>query len=339
MSTALTLGKFAPLHKGHQHVIERALAENDHLIVLIYDAPEFTPIPLPRRAGWIRALYPQAEVIECWDGPMEVGDTPEIKRMHEAYILGRLQGRKIDRFYSSEFYGEHVSQALGAQDCRVDPTRAAIPVSGTAIRENPFAHRANLDPVVYWDLVTKVVFLGAPSTGKTTLVQALAERYNTVWMPEYGREYWEEHQSERRLIPEQLVEIAEGHREREERIVMEANRFLFIDTDATTTRQFALYYHGFALPRLEDMARGTLQRYDVFILCEDDIPYDDTWDRSGEVSRKVFQKQIVEDLTLRKIPFVRVGGALEVRVERVGEVLELKGLTRPATSWNARHSS
>lgn len=330
MSTGLTLGKFAPLHKGHQYVIERALAENDHLIVLIYDAPAFTPIPLPRRAGWIRALYPGIEVIECWDGPMEVGETPAIKRMHEEYILGKLQGRKIDRFYSSEFYGEHVSQALGAEDCRVDPARTSLPVSGTAIRENPFAHRAHLDPMVYWDLVTKVVFLGAPSTGKTTLVQALAERYNTVWMPEYGREYWEQHQSDRRLTPEQLVEIAEGHREREEQLVMEANRYFFIDTDATTTRQFAMYYHGFALPHLEKLAGETLQRYDTFILCEDDIPYDDTWDRSGEVNRTVFQKQIVADLTLRKIPFVRVGGPLAARIARVGKVLN-----RPGDLWTA----
>src|SRR5690606_18639953 len=108
----------------------------------------------------------------------------------------------------------------------------------------------------------------------------------------------EQHQCDRRLTPEQLVESAEGHRAREETLVMEANRYFFIDTDATTTRLFALYYHGFALPHLEEMARDSLYRYDVFILCEDDIPYDDTWDRSGEVNRTVFQKQIVADLTL-----------------------------------------
>ncbi|WP_292760680.1 AAA family ATPase [Nostoc sp. NOS(2021)] len=33
--------------------------------------------------------------------------------------------------------------------------------------------------------------MGAPSTGKTTIASQLAKEYNTVWMPEYGREYWE----------------------------------------------------------------------------------------------------------------------------------------------------
>ncbi len=44
----LTLGKYAPLHQGHQLVIETALAEMDRLIVIIYDCPEITPIALPK---------------------------------------------------------------------------------------------------------------------------------------------------------------------------------------------------------------------------------------------------------------------------------------------------
>ena len=48
----LTLGKFAPLHKGHQLVIETALAEVDELTVVIYDSPEVTPVPLSVRANW-----------------------------------------------------------------------------------------------------------------------------------------------------------------------------------------------------------------------------------------------------------------------------------------------
>ena len=83
----LTLGKFAPLHKGHQLVIEMALAEMDAVTVIIYDAPETTSIPLNIRSNWLRKLYPQVKVIDAWDGPTEVGDTPEIKRKHEKYIL------------------------------------------------------------------------------------------------------------------------------------------------------------------------------------------------------------------------------------------------------------
>ena len=32
-----TIGKFAPLHKGHQFLIETALKEMDEMIVIVYD--------------------------------------------------------------------------------------------------------------------------------------------------------------------------------------------------------------------------------------------------------------------------------------------------------------
>lgn len=198
-TTGLTLGKFAPLHKGHQLVIETALAETDQVVVLIYNCPEVTDVPLNVRARWIRDIYPSVEVIEAWDGPLEVGDTHEIKRRHEDYILKALAGRRITHFYSSEFYGDHVSKALGAVNRLVDLSRAERPISGTLLRQNPYQYRQFLHPRVYRDLVANIVFLGAPSSGKTTIAERLAQNFGTVWMPEYGREYWENHHVDRRL--------------------------------------------------------------------------------------------------------------------------------------------
>jgi NadR type nicotinamide-nucleotide adenylyltransferase len=321
MKTGLTLGKFAPLHKGHQFLIERALAETDHLIVIVYDSPEVTTVPLPVRAAWIRKLYPLVEVLEAWDGPSAVGDTPEIRKIHEDFLLKILAGRKITHFYCSEFYGEHVSKALGAMDCRVDEHRAAVPISATAIRNAFYENRGFVSPEIYRELIAKVVFLGAPSTGKTTLAEAMANEMGTVWMPEYGREYWEQHQRNRRLTLEQLVEIAQTHIHRENEKCLEANRFLFVDTDATTTWNFSMYYHGTADPNLKLLADNTIKRYDLFFLCEDDIPYNDTWDRSGQANRRVFQKQTRADLIRRRIPFIPLRGPLEDRMKTVNQVL------------------
>jgi nicotinamide riboside kinase len=62
-------------------------------------------------------------------------------------------------------------------------------------------------------------------------------------------------------------------------------------------------------------------RYDLVFLCDVDIPYDDTWDRSGDVSRKIFQKQIIGDLLARKIPFILLSGDLETRMAKARGVL------------------
>ncbi len=169
---------------------------------------------------------------------------------------------------------------------------------------------------------THVVLLGAPSTGKTTLAERLAGEYDTLWMPEYGREYWDTHQVGRRLTLGQLVEIAEGHLEREAELLARAARYLFTDTNALTTHLFSLYYHGSAHPRLVELARQAERRYDVVLVCDTDIPYEATWDRSGEVQRQEFQAQVLADLQQRGVAYHVVGGDLEHRVTRVRDILE-----------------
>jgi len=318
----LTLGKFAPLHKGHQFLIETALAEVDELTAIIYDCPETTSVPLCVRAGWIGKLYPNVRLVEAWDGPVEVGDTPEIRKRHEDYILKHLNLRGFTHFYSNEFYGEHISVALGAINRTLDRRRAVMPVSGTEIRQKPFDFREYLHPLVYRDLITNVVFLGAPSTGKTTLAAKLAQAYESVWMPEYGREYWATHQVNRRLSAAQLVEIAEVHLAREESLLQQSNRYLFTDTNAFTTYVFSLYYHGTAAPELSALAEQAASRYDLVFLCEPDIPYDATPDRSGDANRQVMHKRIVCELARRKIPYFPLRGDLDARAGQVKKVLE-----------------
>jgi HTH-type transcriptional regulator, transcriptional repressor of NAD biosynthesis genes len=318
----LTLGKYAPLHKGHQLVIETALREMDEVVAIIYDCPDTTNVPLTLRANWIRDLYPNVQVVEAWDGPLEVGHTAEIKRKHEDYIIKQLKLTDITHFYSSEFYGDHLSYALGAVNRLVDPSRTIVPVSATEVRQDPFSFRSYLDPRVYRDLISNIVFLGAPSTGKTTIAERVAREYRTVWMPEYGREYWDEHQIDRRLSLSQLEDLAEKHLQHEDELLSQANRFLFTDTNALTTLIFARYYHNSTTPRLEELATRASARYDLVFVCDVDIPYDDTWDRSGKSNRDVFQKQIIADLLVRKIPFFTLRGDLETRTAHVKAIVD-----------------
>jgi len=118
LKTGLTLGKYAPLHRGHRLVIETAQAEMDETVVLVYDAPDTTPVPLSVRAGWIRALYPSVRVVEAWDGPTEVGYTPALIRAHEGYVIERLgPGHGVTHFYSSEPYGGRDLGGLFRGEC------------------------------------------------------------------------------------------------------------------------------------------------------------------------------------------------------------------------------
>jgi NadR type nicotinamide-nucleotide adenylyltransferase len=320
--TGLTLGKYAPFHKGHEYVIKTMLQEMDEVIVVIYNTA-VTPIPLHMRAEWIRKLFPEVTVIEAWDGPDGYSNDREHEILQERYILNLLGKKQITAFYSSEFYGAHMSKALNCLDRRVDEARQTVPVSATMIRENPLGCRQYVSDIVYRDLIVKVVFLGAMSTGKSTLTEALAKKYNTAFVKEYGRYYWDAHQVDRRLSLEAFDDIAKGHIEWEEEAYLLANRYCFVDTNAMTTYMFAMDYHGKASEFLTRLACQNASRYDLFFLCEDDIAYDDTWDRSGDQKRHVFHKQIIADLNERGIPYISLKGDLETRMRRVDEVLEM----------------
>jgi HTH-type transcriptional regulator, transcriptional repressor of NAD biosynthesis genes len=318
----LVLGKFAPLHKGHQYLIETALQEMDEVIVMIYNCPETIDVPLNVRANWIRNLYPKAKVFEAWDGPTETGHSERIKKLNEDYVLEKIKV-PITHFYSSEWYGEHMSQALGSVNRVVDMDRKKIPISGTLIRNNPLIYKKYMDPIVFNDVARKIVFLGAESTGKSTISQKLAEIYETEWMPEYGREYWEKNNIDGKLTPEQLVELAKTHIEQEQDLFRKAKNYLFVDTNAITTEMFSRFYHGFAHPELKKLAQAAERNYDLCFVCDVDIPYEDDGQRSGEEHRIKFQKQILDDLEVRKVKFFMLQGSLGERINKVKSILKM----------------
>lgn len=331
----LYLGKFTPLHKGHEYCIETAREEVDELVVLIYDEPEVTDIPLRTRYGWLHKLYSPSpagdkadvEVRKAYAAPTELGYDDHLKALHEKYVIDTV-GRDFDVFFSSEPYGEHMASALDAEDYRIDEERDEIPISATAIRASIGggyfdAIRPWVSDVVYRDLVTNVVVLGGTSTGKTTLTEALADHFDTVHMPEYGEEYWQENADENGELSQlQLAELARDHLIREEQKLQEANQYLFTDTNAITTGLFSKWYHGVINAQLQDMMNRSINRYDLVLLADDDIPFEPAPGRGGKTGRETLQRMNEDWLNSHGVPYYRVSGSVAERVNQVSYILD-----------------
>lgn len=131
----------------------------------------------------------------------------------------------------------------------------------------------------------KVVLFGPESTGKTTLSEQLAAYYNTVWVPEYAREYlqnkWNEEQ--KTCEPKDLLPIAEGQMRLENELAKKATKILICDTDLLETKVYSeAYYIGHCDPILEKYALKNT--YDLYFLTYIDVPWekDDLRDKPGE---------------------------------------------------------
>ena len=89
--------------------------------------------------------------------------------------------------------------------------------------------------------ILKVVLFGPESTGKTTLSEQLARHYNTVWVPEYARDYLQEKWNNERKTcePHDLLPIAEGQMRLENRLTKKATKILVCDTDLLETKVYS----------------------------------------------------------------------------------------------------
>jgi HTH-type transcriptional regulator, transcriptional repressor of NAD biosynthesis genes len=317
MRRGLVIGKFMPLHRGHQLLIDAALADCDDVTVVVYDSRPsgvYPPMPLAKRLGWVTQLYPQLEQIVGLADPLE-SPASEDAANADVYAAELDFLGKFDRFYSSEPAYERFARLLGAEHVVLDQARQLVPVSGTLVRADPYRYRALMSPLVYASLVRRVALVGTESTGKSTLARALAERLRTVWVHEYGRELWEAQALQGSFADH--WRIAERQRRREDAAVVHAREFLFCDTTAWTTLQWSLNSYRCADARLHELVDATMDDY-TWAVCDNDFGWvqDGTRELAGPLSA-AFQRRQLDDLAARGVDYVVVHGSVEQRIAQV----------------------
>jgi HTH-type transcriptional regulator, transcriptional repressor of NAD biosynthesis genes len=303
----LVLGKFLPPHAGHHELVDHALERCERVTVLVLGSVH-ERIPLALRREWMRARHPGARVVAGWDEiPVDFGD-PHVHDLH-IELMERLLNEPIDAVFTGEAYGELLAERWGVEHvCR---PRSGL-ISGTQVRADPAAFWDQLTPPVRAYLTRRVVITGAESTGTTTLARALAERLDTVWVPEVGRAVTEERGLDHPWCDADFAMIARRQQRDEDRAAHVAGPILVCDTDALATCIWQERYTGRSTAEVEAIAAS--RSYDLTVLTADDIPFVQDGFRDGEHIRSWMTQRFRERI---RGPWIEVRGSVDERVDQV----------------------
>lgn len=313
----LIVGKFYPPHRGHKFLIDSGRAQVDELYVIVCQKPNEQP-PGKLRVEWLHEIHPDVNVMLIDD----VYDEQDSRVWAENSI--RWLGFVPDVVFTSEDYGDRFAYYLGCQHVLIDKARNAVPVSGTKVRNEAMKNWEFLEPPVRGWYAKRVCMVGAESTGKTTLAQALAAHYETVWVPEYGREY-----SERKLAKtggydftsDEFAHIATTQCEREDAAARACNRILICDTDAFATGIWHRRYLQERSPAVEAIVAAH-RRPDLYLLTDVATPFEQDGTRDGEAIRGWMHEIFVEELTAQQRPFRFLSGTFPEQLESAIKLID-----------------
>jgi HTH-type transcriptional repressor of NAD biosynthesis genes len=168
--------------------------------------------------------------------------------------------------------------------------------------------------------VARVCLLGAESTGKTTLAAALAEAYDTVWVPEYGRVYTEVGRPrEAPWRSDEFEHIARVQCWYEDFLAGLARRVLPCDTDAFTTAVFHEAYLGEPARGFDDLVA---RRYDLYLVCGLDVPFAHDGLREFEDVRRRHHETYVERARSSDAPWLVLEGPPDARLAAAHEAVD-----------------
>jgi NadR type nicotinamide-nucleotide adenylyltransferase len=363
--TGLIIGKFYPLHLGHLSLIERAAQQTDRLVVLVM-ATQIETIPLERRVVWVTAATSHLAGVTVLgvldDAPVHYDSEIAWTAHHEVTLAALRHGgiATVDVVFSSEGYGAELAARLGAAHVLDDPERRRIPMSGTAARDDLAEHWMLLAEPARLDLATRIVVIGAESTGTTTMSEALRAHYRArrgyeaiADVDEYGRRFTYELHARASAeagasgsrapdiddlvcLPEHFDRIARTQTRMEQDAAL-ACALVIADTDAFATSLWERRYVGEQSTASREAATTGLPRRDLYLVTDHvDVPFDQDGWRDGEHIRPEMTSWIIDGLTARGLPWVLLRGPHESRLEYAIEVVDAlveKNATFVSPTW------
>ena len=173
----------------------------------------------------------------------------------------------------------------------------------------------------------KIVVIGPECTGKSTLCLQLAEHYQTLWCPEYAREYLETQGKD--YTYEDLLTIAKGQIDGEENVLSTVNSqqsTVFIDTDMYVMKVWCEFAFGKCHSWI--LNQIATRKYDLYLLCNVDLPWiKDNLREYPDVETRNKLYHYYKDIMVNQcVPWIDISGnydeRLQVAINAVDELIK-----------------
>ncbi|MXP66813.1 multifunctional transcriptional regulator/nicotinamide-nucleotide adenylyltransferase/ribosylnicotinamide kinase NadR [Pantoea sp. Nvir] len=323
-TVGVVFGKFYPLHTGHIYLIQRACSQMDELHIImghdelrdreLFENSAMSQQPtVGDRLRWLLQTFKYQKNIIIYSFNEE-GIEPYPYGWHiwskGVKTFLREKGITPNYVYTSEIAdAEMYQQHLGINTMLVDPVRSFMNISGTLIRQDPFRYWEFIPTEVKPFFVRTVAILGGESSGKSTLVNKLANIFNTTSAWEYRCDYVFSHLGgdEIALQYSDYDKIALGQAQYIDFAVKYANKVTFIDTDFITIQAFCLKHETCEHPFLQALIDE--YHFDLVILLENNVPWagDGLYNPGGSsVDCCQFQSILITMLQKNNVNFVHM---------------------------------
>jgi len=158
--------------------------------------------------------------------------------------------------------------------------------------------------------IKRIAIVGPECTGKTNLCIALAKHYKTAWVPEYARHYIDRLQ--RPYTQDDLFTIAKGQLFTEDELALEANTFLFCDTNLLVIKVWSEYKFGNCSPEILHLLK--IKTYDLHLLTNIDVPWENDPQREHPDKREYFYSLYKKELNALGIDYHEISGSKPERL-------------------------
>lgn len=167
-------------------------------------------------------------------------------------------------------------------------------------------------------MIKKIAITGPESTGKSSLAIALAKHFNTVFVPEYAREYINSLNHPYNF--DDILKIARNQKRLEDEYSEKADKILFCDTDLTVTKIWCEFKFNKCHKWIIENHKK--QDYDIYLLCDIDLPWVSDPMREHPDKRKELFDFYENELKINNFNYKIISGKNEIRLNNAIEIIK-----------------